>query len=50
MFEPGDGNNILNDCEPIIREGMIDIEAIVEYVKQFGVEQYRTTQGRITVE
>ena len=50
LFEPGDGNNILNDCETIIREGMIDIEAIVDYVKQFGVEQYRTTGDRITVE
>lgn len=50
FFEPGDGNNIFNNCEPIIEEGITDVEAIKNYIEKFGVEQYRTTGDRIRVE
>ncbi|MBP5280535.1 MAG: bifunctional metallophosphatase/5'-nucleotidase [Erysipelotrichaceae bacterium] len=51
LFEPGDGNNILNDCEPLVTEGIMDVTALRNYVEEFGIgDEYRTTQGRITVE
>ena len=50
LFEPGDGNNILNNCEPIIFEGITDVEALKNYIEEFGVEQYRTYGDRITIE
>ena len=50
LFEPGDGNNVFNDCEPIIFEGITDVEALKNYIEEFGLEQYRTTEGRINIE
>ena len=51
LFEPGDGNNIFNECEAIITEGIMDITALRNYVEEFGIgDIYRTPQGRIIVE
>lgn len=51
LFDSGDGNTALNGCEPVIENGGVDIEAIVEYVRYLGsdIERYREADKRITV-
>lgn len=51
LFESGDGNTVFKDCERIVEYGPVDIEALIKYFTDLGTipEEYRTTQGRITV-
>ena len=51
LYEGGDGNNVLNNCERLIADGPVDIQILIDYFKYLGTvpENYRTTEGRITV-
>lgn len=51
LYEGGDGNTILNNCKPLIADGPIDVQILIQYFEDLGTvpESYRTTEGRITV-
>ena len=51
LFEKGDGNTVFADCEPIVAQGLTDVEALVNYFKVLDEipESYRETEGRIIV-
>ena len=51
IFNGGDGNCVLKDCEPVIKDGMPDISVLIQYFNDpdtdFSI--YKETEGRITV-
>ncbi|MBQ6488417.1 MAG: bifunctional metallophosphatase/5'-nucleotidase [Solobacterium sp.] len=51
MFQGGDGNSVLAECEPIVEAGPADLVALIEYFKTHDTipETYKQTEGRITV-
>ena len=51
LFEKGDGNAVLADCEPIVENSLTDVEALAYYFSFLDEipENYRDTEGRITV-
>ena len=51
LFEGGDGNNVLNNCERLTEEGSVDIQALMMYFAYLGTvpDSYRAVEGRITV-
>ena len=51
LFGGGDGNNVFQNCEKIVDNGLVDVEVLKEYVEKCGgfLDIYRQTEGRITV-
>ncbi|MBR3349216.1 MAG: bifunctional metallophosphatase/5'-nucleotidase [Solobacterium sp.] len=51
LFEGGDGNNVLNNCERLSEDGPVDIQALIMYFAYLGTvpDSYRAPEGRITV-
>ncbi|MCR5448342.1 MAG: bifunctional metallophosphatase/5'-nucleotidase [Solobacterium sp.] len=51
IYQGGDGNTMLSECEPIVEAGPADLVALIEYFKIHDTipETYQQTEGRITV-
>lgn len=51
LFEGGDGNNVLNNCERLTEDGPVDIQSLIMYFAYLGKvpDSYRAPEGRITV-
>ena len=51
LFNSGDGNTIMKDCEKIVETGMTDVEAQRAYLEATGGfgDRYRDIEGRITI-
>ena len=46
----GDGNNIFMDCQAKDPDGIMDVDGLIEYVEEYGIdERYKTVDDRITV-
>lgn len=52
LFEKGDGNTAFEGCEAIVEHGLIDVNALIDYVRSLGslADRYTAAEGRITVE
>ena len=51
IYQRGDGNNLLAECEPIVEAGPADLVALIEYFQEHETipDTYKQTEGRITV-
>ena len=52
IFNSGGGNTIFKDCEPIVKAGETDLNALIDYAQSIDDFSglYTDVEGRITVE
>ena len=52
LFNGGDGNTVFQDCERIVEEGPMDVQALIDYCWYLGGLSglYTEAEGRITIE